>query len=691
MTFEPSGHMVGARSRLSPAVRGRQAADFRCSINWRLDHLPAELKFLSDYGTPPAALVEAAALARAHAIAAQAALIATGAVSENFYYQSLALHLGVSFVDGDAQLDVGVRYPHSILAGIAPLAGDGPRWLVAPREETLASLLRRRRRGELMHHTLAIATPCHLSRLVRAVAAPAIARDASFTLANLDPNLSAKAGATSAQRRAAALAIATAGLVGALTPAFAQTALTISTSFLFLAAICLRLLAGAASPERVPIGPVNRLDDRLLPPYSIIVALHREARVVSHLIGALESLDYPRAKLDIKLVIEEDDHATRLALEALDLPTPYEIIVAPPGWPRTKPRALNIALSLVRGEYVAVFDAEDVPAPRQLRDAAERFLCEPRDVVCLQAQLSIDNVGDSWLSRLFAIEYAILFDVMHHGMADLGMPLPLGGSSNHFRANTLREVCAWDAWNVTEDADLGLRLARFGYKSKTLGSTTQEEAPARLGTWIKQRRRWSKGWTQTFITLSRDPGRLVRQVGGAGVATISLMMVNMVFAPLLWPILTGLMVYRLWTAGLPEPNSTLAVIETTLWLSVATFGPGSVIWLALLGMKRRKLFGLWPFLPLLLPYYLFMSAAAWAAIYDLVSRPFHWHKTEHGLARRSRQKEQSPGAWTAPALAHAVGGRPGVIRLNGRLEKLAPPTSSRKPSAVQRPVQKGLK
>jgi hypothetical protein len=209
---------------------------------------------------------------------------------------------------------------------------------------------------------------------------------------------------------------------------------------------------------------------------------------------------------------------------------------------------------------------------------------------------------------------------------------------------------------------------------------------------MKQRRRWSKGWTQTFITLSREPGRLIGQVGGAGVAILTLIMVNMVFAPLLWPILTGLMVYRLWTAGLPEPNSALSVIETTLWLSVATFGPGSVIWLALLGMKRRKLLGLWPFLPLLLPYYLLISAAAWTAIYDLVSRPFHWHKTEHGLARRSRQKEQSRGgAWTAPALAHAVSGRSGAVRLNRRLEKFAPAPLSRKLPARQRPVQKMLK
>jgi hypothetical protein len=168
------------------------------------------------------------------------------------------------------------------------------------------------------------------------------------------------------------------------------------------------------------------------------------------------------------LVIEADDLATRRALTALKLPPSYEIIVAPHGWPRTKPRALNVALPLVRGEFVAIFDAEDAPAPRQLRDAAERFLRAPPRTACLQAQLCIDNTG----TRLFAIEYAVLFDVMLQGMSSLRLPLALGGSSNHFRTAVLRDICAWDAWNVTEDADIGLRLARLGYRCETLQSTT---------------------------------------------------------------------------------------------------------------------------------------------------------------------------------------------------------------------------
>ncbi|PNG26433.1 hypothetical protein CR492_08500 [Methylocella silvestris] len=349
----------------------------------------------------------------------------------------------------------------------------------------------------------------------------------------------------------------------------------------------------------------------------------------------------------MKLVIEEDDESTRQALEALDLPPIYEIVVAPHGWPRTKPRALNIALSLVAGAYVAIFDAEDIPAPRQLRDAAERFLRAPPQTACLQAQLAIDNVEDSWLTRLFAIEYAGLFDVLTHGLAGLRLPIPLGGTSNHFRTDVLRQICGWDPWNVTEDADLGLRLNRLGYHSETLVSTTSEEAPAELKAWLTQRRRWSKGWMQTFITLSRNPAALRREVGWSGVAVYALMMINLVVGPLLWPLLTGVTILDLARFGAPRPDGIVSAVAATLWLSVAAFGAGSIVWIALLGMKRRKLLRLWLFLPLLAPYYLLISAASWAALYDLIMRPFHWHKTEHGLARSSWNKSQALAVATA--------------------------------------------
>ncbi|MGH6800812.1 MAG: glycosyltransferase family 2 protein, partial [Methylocella sp.] len=578
---------------------------------WRPVPLPAGLAFLTAYGVSPAVLLTAAAEARRQDIAPEAALLASGSIGDNFFYRCLAQRLGAAFIDGAVALGDGTRYPHAIHAGLAPLDGDaGPGWLAAPRGRLLAHLLARGRGGE--HAQLAITTPSHLSRLVRASATASILREASLGLADLDPSLSAKAGTSQAQCAFAMTAIAASTFAFGLGPAFTLAVVSFSMTCLFLASIWLRLFAGAASTACRQDPFRARVEDRLLPVYSVVVALHREARVVPQLAAALDAIDYPRGKLDIKLVIEHDDRTTRLAIEALHLPATYEIVVAPAGWPRTKPRALNIALPLVRGELLVVFDAEDAPAPGQLREAAERFLRAPRKLACLQARLAIDNIEDSWLTRLFAIEYAVLFDVLNPGLAGLGLPLPLGGSSNHFRTEVLREVCGWDAWNVTEDADLGLRLARFGYGTGVLPSSTQEEAPARLDAWMRQRRRWSKGWMQTFITLTRDPRRLVAELGAANSLALALTMTTLVIAPPLWPFFTVLMVHDL-SAGLPSPASALELIEAVLWMSAALFGTGSILWLALLGMKRRKLLGLWRFLPLLPLYYLLTSAAAWSA------------------------------------------------------------------------------
>ncbi|MGB6492788.1 MAG: glycosyltransferase family 2 protein [Methylocella sp.] len=619
---------------------------------WRPAALPAALAFLTVHGVSPAVLLTAAAEARRQAIAPEATVLASGTIRERFFYQCLAHHLGAAFIDGEIALGAGARYPHAVHAGLAPLDdGDGSCWLAAPRGQLLAQLLARARGGEGLGARLAITTPSHLSRLVRAAATASILREACLGLANLDPSLSAKAGSSQAQCAVAVAAAAAAILAFGLAPAFTLALVSLSMTCFFLASIWLRLFAGAASTACGQEPFRARVEDRRLPVYSIVVALHREARVVPQLAAALAALDYPRGKLDIKLVIEHDDGATRLAIEALDLPATYEIVVAPAGWPRTKPRALNIALPLVRGDLLVIFDAEDAPAPGQLREAAERFLRAPRELACLQARLAIDNIEDSWLTRLFAIEYAILFDVLNPGLAGLGLPLPLGGSSNHFRTEVLREVCGWDAWNVTEDADLGLRLARFGYGVGILPSSTQEEAPALIDAWLRQRRRWSKGWMQTLITLTRDPRRLVAELGVAHSLALALTMTGLVIAPPLWPFFTALLVHDL-GAGLPSPASAFELIEAVLWMSAGLFGTASILWLALLGMKRRKLLGLWPFLPLLPLYYLLTSAAAWMALYDLILRPYHWHKTEHGLAKTSRQSVLALAARAAAVRAN---------------------------------------
>jgi glycosyltransferase XagB len=266
---------------------------------------------------------------------------------------------------------------------------------------------------------------------------------------------------------------------------------------IFSSSVMLRSMAAVASGPEIHS---PELGDDEVPNYTVVVALYREASVVEDLVKSIDAFDYPKGKLDIKLVVEQQDVETLARIVELRLPARYEVVVAPSGKPQTKPRALNIALSCARGELVVVYDAEDTPAPDQLRLAASRFAADKK-LDCLQGRLAIRNHGESWLSKLFAVEYAILFDVINPGLCAinpglcaLNLPIPLGGSSNHFRVRSLVGVGAWDEWNVTEDADLGIRLARFGYRVKALDSDTWEEAPYEFGNWFRQRVRWQKGW-----------------------------------------------------------------------------------------------------------------------------------------------------------------------------------------------------
>ncbi len=284
-------------------------------------------------------------------------------------------------------------------------------------------------------------------------------------------------------------------------------------SLFLAAAIVVRLFAAAASCDATSAVSAPVLRDHELPVVTVIVALYREAQVAPALAASLQRLDYPVSKLDIIMVVEADDHETRRALEALGLPAYFRIVIAPEGQPRTKPRALNIGLALARGSLTCVFDAEDIPEPRQLREAAARFAVLPSAIACLQGRLAIDNFGDGWLARCFALEYAALFDVVNPSLASLGAPIPLGGTSNHFRTDILRKVGGWDAWNVTEDLDLGLRLARFGYSAGVLEASTFEEAPVSLRGWMNQRRRWFKGWFQTLFVHAREPRAFIAGMG----------------------------------------------------------------------------------------------------------------------------------------------------------------------------------
>jgi cellulose synthase/poly-beta-1,6-N-acetylglucosamine synthase-like glycosyltransferase len=375
-----------------------------------------------------------------------------------------------------------------------------------------------------------------------------------------------------------------------------------------------------------------------LPLYSIIVAVYGEAESVPGLIAALAALDYPKERLDIKIVVEAEDMETRLALDLMDLAAPFEIVVAPQAGPRTKPKALNAALPFVRGRYVAIFDAEDRPEPQQLRIALAAFEAGNAKLACVQARLTIDNTADNWLTRLFTAEYAGLFDVLLPGLAAWRMPLPLGGTSNHFHTPTLRSLGGWDPYNVTEDADLGIRLARAGLHTTLVQSSTYEEAPARLGPWIRQRTRWFKGYLQTWAVHMRHPFRLWRDLGPGGFLVFQIVVGGAVLAALVHGVFLGVLAGQLasgmfWSAK----TGTFDLMFAGLYVTTLCTGYAMSALLGFIGLSRRRLLGSAWYLAGLPVYWVLLSVAAGRAVFQLIRQPYRWEKTAHGLARTSRR------------------------------------------------------
>lgn len=398
------------------------------------------------------------------------------------------------------------------------------------------------------------------------------------------------------------------------------------TAGIKIAAVIARL--SAHDPPELPDDPAQ--EHKPLPKVSILVPLFREREILHALIARLTQLTYPKSLLDVVLVLEEADDLTREALAQIDLPSWIRAVVVPEGTPRTKPRAMNYALDFCEGEIVGIFDAEDAPDPDQITVVARHFERAPRDVACLQGILDYYNPQQNWLARCFTIEYATWFRMILPGMARLGLAIPLGGTTLYFRRNVLEDLGGWDAHNVTEDADLGFRLARHGYRTEMVDTVTEEEANCRLWPWIKQRSRWLKGYMVTYLVHMRQPRRLYRQLGARKfwgfqahfIAAVS----QVVLAPLLWS-------FWLILLGLPHPLDpvvprdvlvALGIMFLTLeLLNIAIYAT------AVCSRKHRALL---PWAPLMHVYSPLGALAAYKALYELLFRPFFWDKTAHGLS-----------------------------------------------------------
>ncbi|MBI1261965.1 MAG: glycosyltransferase [Rhizobiales bacterium] len=418
-------------------------------------------------------------------------------------------------------------------------------------------------------------------------------------------------------------------------PDSSLVALNVILGSCFLGIGALRLLSiligltAAPSAEQRAFAQSRPVADCDLPIYTIIVPLFRESAVLPVIAHALQRLDYPAAKLDIKLVFEESDPQTYADAKALNLPGHIEFIRVPDSLPRTKPKACNYALPFVRGRYAVVYDAEDMPEPDQLRKAIAAFdLGDPR-LACVQAQLNYYNWNENWLTRQFALEYAAFFDLLLPALDQLRLPIPLGGTSTHFRVDALRACGGWDAYNVTEDADLGIRLRVLGYRCGIINSTTQEEANCRPGNWIRQRSRWVKGWVQTYLVHMRHPVSLFRALGWRGFLGFQLVIGGFSLSNLVHPFFYAVLVNHVFLNHGSETDMPLVIFNLVVLVS----GYSLTIIAGMVAVSRRGLVRLIPSALSLPAYWLLISLASYKALYQFVTRPFHWEKTDHGLSR----------------------------------------------------------
>jgi cellulose synthase/poly-beta-1,6-N-acetylglucosamine synthase-like glycosyltransferase len=408
-------------------------------------------------------------------------------------------------------------------------------------------------------------------------------------------------------------------LFGALNPTRLVQGVYWTFVVIFAVSAAIRL-AAVLTPRRRHVAAA--LADDALPHYSLIVPLYREAEVAGELVANLDRLDYPRDRLQALIVLEVDDHSTQAAFHALDLPAFIQVLVVPPGEPRTKPRACNAALERARGELIVIYDAEDAPDPKQLREAAGRFAAGHPRLACLQAPLRVETPRvTAFIPEQFRLEYAAHFEVLLPAFARWRLPFPLGGTSNHFKADLLRSVGGWDSYNVTEDADIGFRLAAAGYHLGTIERPTLETAPASLKQWGPQRARWIKGHLQTLAVHGRGVA------GGRPRAIIALIMTLAVpvtasnlHAPAM--LIAGVSVAADWARdGVLSIPGLHLMIYAACWSVSATAGVVGVIRSG--GSPRSlHLFGM-------VGYWMMWAFASPRALWQFFFAPHRWDKTSH--------------------------------------------------------------
>ena len=462
-------------------------------------------------------------------------------------------------------------------------------------------------------------------------------KSAVFELLKRDPDSSAVVTFSSAQLVFIFVIIALVAIGMVLSFKNTSIILNVIISSFFLVAIIFKLFLALVGSrfelhQAVTKEELKLVLDDDLPIYTILLPVYKEDKLIKKLIWNLQAIDYPRHRLDVKLLIEEDDDKTLNAVRNLDFPAIFEVIVVPFHMPKTKPKACNYGLHFARGKYLTIYDAEDIPDTDQLKKVVSLFGKLPEEYICVQSALNYFNRNENFLTRMFTLEYSYWFDYMLPGLDTLDIPIPLGGTSNHFKLNELVELGAWDPFNVTEDADLGVRAYAKGYKIAIINSTTYEEANNEPFNWIRQRSRWIKGYMQTYLVHMRNPAALVRKIGWKGFLGFNFFIGATPVIFLVYPLLlTFFICYIVFDLS----GIRTLFPDWVLFMSIFNLMVGNIlmIYVNMMAVFKRRYYELILFAVANPIYWLMHSISAYKGLYQLVTNPFYWEKTNHGLSK----------------------------------------------------------
>lgn len=567
-------------------------------------------------------------------------IMATGNINPYQLYSSIAELKGLEFADlaiypcDSSLICENERKVYTDLKAI-PWQKYGDEVVIAACDDN--EQVKQWAKGKYKQYRIAITTPFDINNAVNTGFEAANNNDAINALLMAEPQYSAKNLFAGVQAKIFAAFLASVAASFIYNPVYALTAIFLIVSVFYIATLFFKtMLFAIGYLKRVSNKSthINNINEHDLPVYTILVPLYREAEVLPKLVDAIRNIDYPKSKLDVKLIVESDDELTINAIINLKCERIFEMVKVPYSLPRTKPKACNYALQFAKGEFVTIYDAEDEPEPLQLKKALSMFYNSLQNVACVQARLNYFNRKDNLLTRLFSIEYSNLFDFLLPGLEAMEVPIPLGGTSNHFRTKTLKELYYWDPYNVTEDADLGLRIAAKGWRSVMIDSFTEEECPVNITTWIKQRSRWIKGHMQTYFVHMRHPLQLIRKVGITGFMGIQFFLgapaLIFLISPFMWGLwacfITGIIIVP---DNMPDIfTDIISISEYILFAGISIQAIYAVISVKFNKWDKMALaVAIFPF------YWILHSIASFKAVYQLITNPHYWEKTTHGVSK----------------------------------------------------------